>query len=379
MRKVLLLLCLTSALSSCHHKESKINESPTTPVERHSSNKVSPQNDFKRPVYNKEVTHIPDDVVLEDSSITIRGLVSAAVGSNMATYAVTSNDNATSDNYSASNSSASGYKANFASMASVPAPAPVNLVSRPGESKIPSQIIKNATIDFTVSSADSSHIRIQQMIAEYNAYLNLDKRLQSPEAIVQKLQIRVSPENFDKLIDAIMKESIYTETKDISADDVTAQFVDMEARLKSKHDVEKRYTDLLNRAQKVNDILVIESNRRQIQEEIESMEGNLRLMRDQVAYSTIYLTITQKIKVAPTAPEPEKPEMTFMEQVRAALSAGWTGIRVMAVFLLTIWPLLLIAAVAIIGVKVQSRRKGSAKGEETSVAEENDKEQSQDE
>jgi Fe2+ transport system protein B len=254
---------------------------------------------------------------------------------------------------------------NWASMGSNAPSAPENTVKRTIDKGIPSQIIQNATINCNVSSADSSHIRIRQLIQEYNAYLNLDKRMQSPEAIVQRLQIRVSPENFEKLVDAIMKESIFTENKDISADDVTAQFVDMEGRLKSKRDVEKRYTELLSKAQKINDILVIESNRRQIQEEIESMEGNLRLMRDQVAYSTIYLTITQKIKEVVKTPEPEK-QMTFMEQMRAALESGWLGIRFMAVFLLTIWPLLLIAAAVIIVVRIQAKRKGhEAKKDDT--------------
>jgi hypothetical protein len=63
-----------------------------------------------------------------------------------------------------------------------------------------------------------------------------------------------------------MRESVYTDTKNITADDVTSEFVDVEARLKSKKEVEKRYLELLARAQKVTDVIEVENNLRVIRE-----------------------------------------------------------------------------------------------------------------
>ena len=372
MKRTLILLCLIAALSSCQHKESKIADALSNKQQENTqATDPSFRNDFKKPVYNKEVKHSPDDVALVDDSVTPYSKGSTGHVTTYAFAAASTACSAPSENPNdGSPPPPATYQVSFASMGSPPASSPANTITQTRGTKIPSEIIKNATINFNVSSADSSHIRIRQSISELSAYLNLDKRMQTPEGIVYKLQIRVSPENFDKLVDAIMKESIYTESEDISADDVTAQFVDMEARLKSKQEVEKRYADLLSRAQKVNDILVIESNRRQIQEEIESIEGNLRLLRDQVAYSTIYLTITQKIKEEPKPAEPEKPGMTFIEQVRAALGAGWMGIRYTAVFLLTIWPLIPIVIVALIVTGLQAKRKKSTQEEDSGNDEE---------
>ena len=363
MKRTLKLLCLIVALSSCQHKESKIADASSDKAQQNTqATDPSFRNDFKKPLYNKEVKHSPDDVVLVGDSTTTTHFASVSSATSGSTALV---DYAYSAPNDGSTPPPATYQVSFASMGSTSSSDPANTITQTTGTKIPSEIIKNATINFNVSSADSSHIHIRQSISEVSAYLNLDKRMQTPEGIVYKLQIRVSPENFDKLVYAIMKESIYTESEDISADDVTAQFVDMEARLKSKQDVEKRYADLLSRAQKVNDILVIESNRRQIQEEIESIEGNLRLLRDQVSYSTIYLTITQKIKEEPKPAEPEKPGMTFMEQVRAALAAGWMGIRYTAVFLLTIWPLIPIVVVALIIMRLQAKRKNSTQEDDT--------------
>jgi hypothetical protein len=221
-------------------------------------------------------------------------------------------------------------------------PAFKNEVKKTSAEKAGSQVVKNATINFQVKDADSSHSRVSALLEKYDAYTVIDKRTQNFESIQQKIQIRVSPAKFEKLIEEIMKESVYTDVKDISADDVTAQYVDMETRLRSKKDVEKRYTDLLSRAQRINDIIVIENNRRYIREEIESLEGNIRLLQNQVAFSTIYLTLVQKIKGAPLPPEPTVAEVSFGAKVKEALKTGWSGIELFALFLLNIWPVVLV-------------------------------------
>jgi hypothetical protein len=153
--------------------------------------------------------------------------------------------------------------------------------------------------------------------------------------------IRVPADKFDALLEELMKESIYTNYKNITAEDVTEQFVDTEARLKTKREVEQRYIALLKEAKKVQDILDIEDKLRVIREEIEATEGKLKLLNDKVNYSTIYLNTYQTLDYVP------EPEKGFFSNVKEALIRGWRDLIGFVVSLIRLWPFLIAAGITV--------------------------------
>ncbi|MCW3125393.1 MAG: hypothetical protein JWO03_1051 [Bacteroidetes bacterium] len=342
MKKISSLLAISLMLAACHTKPkpaavtgdqpAAMNAAPPTP------GLIEDKNDFKKPVYNTVPDHGTSFTDTAVPDLAIGGAVSYTYAASSATAfdAATSNGGV----YTVQAASMGGF--GVASDANNTAAAQRNVVTKTASEKAGSQIVKNATVMFQVKDADSSHGRLAGLLETYDAYTVIDKRTQDATGIQQKMQIRVPPAKFEKLIAEIMKESVYTDVKDISADDVSAQYVDMETRLRSKKEVERRYTELLNRATRLNDIIVIENNRRYIREEIESLEGNVRLLQDQVAFSTIYLTLVQKSKETPKPVEPEVAEASFGTRVKAALATGWSGIQLLALFLLNIWPVVLV-------------------------------------
>jgi len=104
--------------------------------------------------------------------------------------------------------------------------------------------------------------------------------------------------------------------------------VDGEIRLNSKRLFRNRYNELLTKAGKVVDILAIEENIRVLQEEIESTEGRLKFLDDQVLYSTIDLTLLTEKEINK---DEEKTE-TFKEKIKWSLATGWAS-----VVTLTLW------------------------------------------
>lgn len=97
--------------------------------------------------------------------------------------------------------------------------------------------------------------------------------------------IRVPRDRFDDALARIEKLGDVTH-RDIRAQDVTDEFVDLQARLKNAYAIRDKLTDLLSRAA-VKDALDIERELGRVTEEIERMEGKLKLLRDQIAFSTI--------------------------------------------------------------------------------------------
>ena len=207
------------------------------------------------------------------------------------------------------------------------------------EEKLPRQIIRTANINFQVENAEKSHENISALLKKYNAYFGSDVRNQSNDRISYSTTIRVQQPQFDSLVNDLIKESIYTNNKAINAEDVTSEFVDITARLRNKKELEQRYLTILKQASKISDILEVEQNLQAIREEIESTEGRLKVMKDQISYSTITLDFYELL------PYKEGPSFGFGYKFFQSIKNGWTGLVELILGLVTIWPLLIMIAV----------------------------------
>lgn len=219
--------------------------------------------------------------------------------------------------------------------------------------KIPVQIIKNSNVQFQVKDVEVSHQKIATLLKQYNSYFGSDNKTTNSYQIENNMVIRVPSTVFEKLMDELMKESVYTNYKNISAEDVTAEFVDIEARLKTKKEVEQRYIALLRQSNKVADILEVENYLRVIREEIEAAEGRLKLLKDQVGYSTITLNAYQKLDYTP------EPEIGFLSNLTEAFVRGWRSLVELVIGLVRVWPfVILFGAALFFGIrKIRNRRK----------------------
>lgn len=210
----------------------------------------------------------------------------------------------------------------------------------PGEAKadvaFEIKLIKTGTLEFQTSDLGNTYQRIRNA-AQINAgFLSNESTANENYRIVQHLTIRVPSRNFDKLVDAVCKGVEHFDTKTIEAVDVTEEFVDAEARLKTKKQVELRYQDLLKRANKISEILEIERQIGELRAEIESIEGRLRYLNNRVDYSTLDISFYKKT-----------PEYRVVEENRfgRAFRNGWDGMISLMIGLTSIWPFLLIFGV----------------------------------
>ncbi len=210
----------------------------------------------------------------------------------------------------------------------------------PGEAKadvaLEIKLIKTGNLEFQTSDLGSTYQRIRNATQINAGFLSNESTANEYDRIVQHLTIQVPSRNFDKLVDAVCKGVDHFDTKTIEAVDVTEEFVDAEARLKTKKQVEQRYQDLLKRANKISEILEIERQIGELRAEIESIEGRLRYLNNRVDYSTLDISFYKKT-----------PEHRVVEENRfgRAFRNGWDGMLSFVIGLTSIWPFLLIFGV----------------------------------
>ena len=107
-----------------------------------------------------------------------------------------------------------------------------------------------------------------------------------------KIEIRVPRERFGAALKAVEATGDVLH-RDVQASDVTDQYVDMESRLRNAKVIRARLQALLERAQ-VKEALEIERELGRVSQEIEVLEGKLKLLRDKVAFSTITVQYAPK-------------------------------------------------------------------------------------
>ena len=214
-------------------------------------------------------------------------------------------------------------------------PAPVDATGF----QIAEKIIKTAEMDLRVEEYAKSRAAIDSIVRSGHAYIAHENETRDTYRTGNEMVIRVQNKDFDRLVSSITSIAKEVNFKRVNTEDVTAQFVDIQARLKTKKEIEQRYIQLLAKAQKIGDILEIEEKIRVIREEIEAKEGQLKYLSDQVAYSTINLGFYQTYEYEPV----DKPG--FFNRMGTALGSGWQGFLNFIVGFFYAWPLWIILGV----------------------------------
>ncbi len=121
------------------------------------------------------------------------------------------------------------------------------------------KLIKNGTLSFETNDIEKTRKEIEKLYQEFNGYMASENHFNYGERLQHEQEIRIPSQNFDPFIQKLEQLGTKIENKHISTQDVTEEFIDVEARLKTKKDLEARYLDLLKLAKTVEDMLSIES------------------------------------------------------------------------------------------------------------------------
>ncbi len=213
--------------------------------------------------------------------------------------------------------------------------------SEPGMKKI-----KEGRVHFRTDDISVTRQTIHAAVDEYDAYVSSDREQQRSDRVTASIVIRVPAEHFDRFLASSTLGVGEFDSKEVNVRDVTEEFVDAGARLKTKRELETRYISLLDRANSVSEIVEVESQLGQVRAEIESIEGRLQYLRDRVQFSTLTLSF-YKVQAESSY------TLSFMD----GFKNGW-GLFVEFLFILVnLWPFILIIIGSVAGFRYYRKRK----------------------
>jgi hypothetical protein len=221
------------------------------------------------------------------------------------------------------------------------------------EPVIERQIIKVGWMRVEIKDYSEDLKVIKGIIGKHKGYISGENESSTDYSLMNNLTIRVPSVEFDSLVEDIIRVAFKVDNKNITLNDVTEEFIDVEARLKTNKEVERRYLEILDKATTVQDILLVEQQLKIIREEIEAKEGRLKYLQSQVSLSTLNLEIHQDLA--------SKPGFKFFSKLADAIKGGWKGLLNLVVGLIYIWPIVLVCVIIIFWLIRRRRRKKSGK------------------
>lgn len=149
--------------------------------------------------------------------------------------------------------------------------------------------------------------------------------------------------------------------RQVSGQDVTEEFVDLEARVRNLERHEARLLSLVERATKIADLMALEGEIARVRGEIERLTGRLRYLNDRVELATIQVEVTQKPKKASGGfwdleQALERVKAAFLKTIRQMIAALEAVVALGAALL----PLALVVALAWWLVRRAARRADRA-------------------
>jgi hypothetical protein len=192
------------------------------------------------------------------------------------------------------------------------------------------KLIKNGEIGFQVNSLGETKRRIETTLKAKGGYISKENSYDYSSNPTDELIVRVPSKEFDAFLSEVLNGVDKIDYKRIDIEDVTEQFVDIEARLRSKKALEAKYSELLIKAANMDDILKIRKEMEIIREDIEAAEGRLKYLSNQVGYSTLRITYYEHKAAA---------GFNFSGKLGNALKDGSTGFLYFLIAMVQLWPL----------------------------------------
>lgn len=152
------------------------------------------------------------------------------------------------------------------------------------------KIIQNAEIRLRVEDIEGVCEKIKNKTMELKGYLN-DYSVHTNENNANAdISLKVPSANYQALLDFIVQQG-KADFKREYTNDVTTQYIDLDARVKVLRTEEESLLSLLDEAKNVEEILKIKAQITSTRQERESLEGQFKALSNSIEYATIDVSL----------------------------------------------------------------------------------------
>lgn len=206
-------------------------------------------------------------------------------------------------------------------------------------------IIRTAYLTMRVDSVDDVLSQVRDLVRTRNGIISSESLSSGTPGGYASITAQVPAADLQAFLDDVTALGD-VDALDISAQDVTTQVIDLDARINVLEGSIDRMTDLLAEAQRIEDVIAIESELARRQADLDSLTSQREYLAEQVAMSTVTISLSPITQVA----DVDSPGFV------SGLQTGWSAFVALIGFGITalgfLIPFLIVAAVILIPVTV---------------------------
>ncbi|MDQ7093440.1 DUF4349 domain-containing protein [Desulfosporosinus sp. PR] len=215
---------------------------------------------------------------------------------------------------------------------------------------IPHKITHDVTLTLEVTNPTDTLNQVKQKAEQMGGYIVESQQNGSAGQLSAQMTVKVPADKLDEFTNSFVSWGKVLD-QHTAADDISNQYYDSQNRLQTLQAEENRYLEILNQAKTVDDILKVENALGNIRQQIEQLEGQLKLWNNQVDYSTVTFQFVANSSPNVTVKNSWQPvswQKTWIAAQNACLktiSSSWNVLNYLAVGLGYVLPYLFLGLV----------------------------------
>ena len=148
------------------------------------------------------------------------------------------------------------------------------------------KLIKRGNLEIEVNNLQSGEEAVEKWCKDFGGYVASSSNYETSA----HFSLKIPAQNFDSALNSL-GDLGKIKSKNISTQDVSEQFYDLQTRLETKKIMRDRLKNYLAQAKDVKDMLQIEKELNNALSEIESMEGRLKRLSGQIEFSSVDISL----------------------------------------------------------------------------------------
>ena len=160
------------------------------------------------------------------------------------------------------------------------------------------KVIQSASLSIVVNKAREAVEQIKSVAKRWNGFVEYANIYETgDDRTAGSITIRVPSKHLDEALSEVKETAIKVTHENVNAQDVTKQFVDLEARLRNFKAQEEQYLLILKRAEKISDILSVTQSLSSVRENIERLQAEMNYLSAQIEMASISVELTAEADV----------------------------------------------------------------------------------
>ena len=227
----------------------------------------------------------------------------------------------------------------------------------------PRKVVKSAELSLQTVAYDQSAAKFEALVSSSGGYLENSsvqgKSAGGESGRVASYTVRVPAERLDEFLGKAGEIGSVV-SRSVRGEDVTQSYFDSETRLKTLRAEQERILALMEKAEKIEDVIKIEERLTEVQTEIERLTGELKRLDSLISLSTVTVTITEVGVI--TAPQAGGLGGQLVSTLRASVFAVGQFFRWVLLGATAVLPFAAVAAVVLAAVFLIRRQLKKRKG-----------------